>query len=235
MKILVVDDETAISTLIQKLLEQMGHVVSTVRTGSEALTASIHGEFDLLITDLMLPDLQGTEIVRAIKVQSPQLPVIVISALNAAVWARPCEDAGATRFLSKPLDFEELRQEVRLVEKARLNLRIALVDPDAIHRVRLTKTLAALGCEVVPFATTGLARQQLETDRSASLIVVDADLDGADDLIRWGKDVGVVAFVFSSNDTSEREDKVMRAGAAFLLRKPVDTDALLTLANFLAG
>ena len=76
MKILVVDDDPEIADLVKTVLSDGGHDVADVASGSAALQASIMHEYDLLICDLMLPDLEGTEIVRALKAQAPHLPVV---------------------------------------------------------------------------------------------------------------------------------------------------------------
>ncbi len=235
MQILVVEDDDNIAQLVSAILRDDGHEVSNARTGTEALGASITKEYDLLICDLMLPDLQGTEIVRALKAQSPRLPVMVISALSAKDWAKPCEDAGATRFLEKPLDLGALRDEVALVQKARLNLRIALADSDPIHSTRLTKVLTALGCEVVAYGDVTQTKAGIDAGYAAGLLVVDADLPNATDLIRWGKQRGTAAFAFCGALEDSVEDELMRAGAAFIMLKPVDIDALLTQASFMAA
>lgn len=235
MNILVVEDDIHIAKIVASILNGDGHDVATVGSGSAALSAALINEYDLLICDLMLPDLQGTEIVRALKAQSPRLPVMVISALNAREWAKPCEDAGATRFLEKPLDMIALRAEVALVEKARLNLQIAIADSDPIHSTRLTKVLTALGCEVAAFNDTEKLRAEIEAGYAASLLVIDADLPNATDLIRWGRDRGIAAFAFCASLEDTAEDGLMRAGAAFIMLKPVDIDALLTQASFMVA
>jgi DNA-binding response OmpR family regulator len=230
MHVLIVDDDHEIADLVATVLREMGHEVSLVGSGSAALAAALRQEFDLMICDLMLPDLQGDEIVRAVKAQSPRLPVIVMSALEARDWAKACEDAGATRYLQKPVGITELRQEVALVDKARLRLRISLVDPDHFHGTRLTKALTALGCEVQCFLSTHVAAASAE---GFGLFVIDAGAPGAVDLVRAAKARNVPAFVFAEKADAATEDQLMRAGAAFMLAKPIDVDALLTQAAFM--
>jgi DNA-binding response OmpR family regulator len=233
--VLVVEDDEDIARLVGTVLVEEGHQVSHVGTGGAALSAALIHEYDLLICDLMLPDLQGTEIVRALKAQSPRLPVMVISALDAHEWAKPCEDAGATRFLQKPLDIDALREEVTLVQKARLNLRIAIADADRIHSTRLSKVLSALGCEVAAFDTVAATQSGIAAGYAAGLLVIDADLGGAADLITWGKERGIPAFVVCNSVKEDTEDRLMRAGAAFIMTKPVNIDALLTQASFMVA
>ena len=235
MNVLIVEDDLNIGPLVQRLLNEDGHQAEIVTSGSGALTASLMHEYDLLICDLMLPDLQGTELVRALKAQSPRLPVIVMSALNADEWAQPCEDAGATRYLEKPLDIEALRDEIKLVEKARLHLSIAIIDADPIHATHLNKTLQALGCQVSVYGDIAAATSGITAGDPAGLLVVDAGLDGAADLISWAKDRGVPTFAVCDPSKENIDDVLMRAGAAFILGKPVNVDSLLTQASFMVA
>jgi CheY-like chemotaxis protein len=124
------------------------HLVKWVSTATQALSASLLDEFDLLICDVHLPDIQGVELVRAIKAQSPLQPVMTVGDEDVAVWMQTCLDAGASCYLRKPIAFDELLHEIRMVEKARLRLRTVIIDPDPIHRTRVAKTLTALGCQV---------------------------------------------------------------------------------------
>ena len=96
MRILIVEDQPDIADLVKAFLSKHGHEVWTAKTGSKAISEAIAHEFDLLVCDLMLPALQGTEIIRALKAQSPRLPVIVITALDGRDWEQPCRDAGAS-------------------------------------------------------------------------------------------------------------------------------------------
>ena len=137
--------------------------------------------------------------------------------------------------MQKPLAFDELLEEVRLVEKARLNLHIAIVDSDAIHATHLNKTLTALGCAVATYQDVASAMAGIEGGGDAGLLVVDAELESADDLIRWGKEKNIPAFVSCENLDEAGEDRLMRAGAALILGKPIDVDALLTQASFMVG
>lgn len=233
MKVLVVDDNADIATMVATVLTKDGHDVSKACSGSEALSAALLSEYDLLLCDLMLPDLEGTEIIRAIKAQSPRLPVVAMSALDSDRWREACAEAGASCLLQKPIDLKRLRFEVSLVQKARLSLAIALVDPDAIHRIRMQKTLSALGCAVGAFSSTTPAQQHIELGHAIGLIVIDAEAEGAAAFVRWGKQQDILSFVFSGQANANSEDQMLRSGAAFLLRKPVDMDTLLTQAGFL--
>lgn len=235
LRVLVVDDDAEITRMLERMLSASGHAVTTRSRGSEALLAALHEDYDLLICDLMLPDLEGIEVVRAIKSQTPNLPVIVISALEQSEWEQACMDAGAACYLQKPVRLEALRREVELVEKARANLRVALIDPDPIHRTRVTRALSGLGCEVLAF---GEGREALEVlggeGRLPSLLLVDASDPGAALALKLARTQQVASFAFGSVSADE-EERLMREGAALLLPKPVDCDALIIQARFLAN
>lgn len=235
MRVLVVDDDPEILRFLARLLGADGHEVETRARGADALTASLLRDFDLLLCDLMLPDLEGIEVVRAIKSQSPQLPVIVISALDKDVWEQPCLDAGAACYLQKPIRIGELRREVRLVKEARANLRVALVDPDAIHRTRVLKALEQLGCDVRAFDGVEAALEALSSEPlPLSLLLVDAAEPEALRALAFARERQIASFVFGQV-SSDEEERLMRAGAALLLPKPVDCDALIVQARFLAA
>jgi CheY-like chemotaxis protein len=234
VNILVVDDDPQVCSAITDLLRRAGHTVTTVSGGSQALGATLSQDFDVMICDVMLPDIGGIEIIGAIKAQAPQLPVIVLSGADAEAWQKPCEDAGAACFLSKPAMPAEILKEVSLIEKARLSLRVALVDQDRIHRTRLTKLLGAMGCTIESFASAAEAIASVSSGNAPSLWVADATDPDIFKLLENVKTERVPVFAFASAHEAAQEEKMMRAGAALFLAKPIDIDTLLTQASFMA-
>ena len=77
--ILVVDDEEIIRSLFKETLEELGHSVITVETGSEGLELVKQRDFDLVFLDLKMPGMDGAELFRQIKTIKPKLPVIIIT------------------------------------------------------------------------------------------------------------------------------------------------------------
>jgi two-component system nitrogen regulation response regulator GlnG len=111
-RILVVDDDAAIRTVVREALRRQGHVVETVGTIADMRRAL--GDFapDVLVTDVMLPDGDGLEIVPEIVCRHPGLPVIVLSARNTLATAVRATEQGAFDYLPKPFDLEELARAV---------------------------------------------------------------------------------------------------------------------------
>ncbi len=233
MKILIVEADPAAAAWLQAAVQEQGHVTRQVASGTQALMAALAEEYDLLICDMQLPDLHGTELVRALKAQSPLLPVMAIGDGDLQSWDQSCKDCGASCYLQKPLLLEDLRQEVVLVNKARLHLHTVLVDPDPIHRTHVTKGLNSLGCVVVALGSAAeIGKVEL---RAGTLVLVDAAMDGAIETVRFAKSQGATCFVFKERFDATTEEMLMRAGAAYLLEKPINIEQLLTQAAFMAA
>ena len=234
----MVDDDRQVCNSLALLLRGEGHQVTCVYQGSQALTSALAQDFDLMFCDVTLPDLGGTELIRAVKAQAPQLPVVVLSGGDPDVWEKPCEDAGAALFVAKPATRETILREVALVQRARLGLHVILVDTDPIHRTRLTKTMEAMGCVIAPYPSAAAALESpgapVDSKGNGSLWVVDASDPDIMPLLKTIKAGSATVFAFSSSPTPKQEEDLMRAGAALFLSKPINLDTLLTQASFLA-
>jgi two-component system, NtrC family, nitrogen regulation response regulator GlnG len=112
-RILVVDDDSAIRTVVSEALRREGYLVHAV--GSLAAQAQALEKFvpDLLITDVILPDGNGLDVVPDILAKRPDLPVIVLSAQNTLMTAVRATEQGAFDYLPKPFDLDALTQAVR--------------------------------------------------------------------------------------------------------------------------
>ena len=112
-RILVVDDDAAIRTVVGEALRREGynvHAVGSIAAQAQALERYVP---DLLITDVMLPDGNGLDVVPEILARRPDLPVIVLSAQNTLTTAVRATEQGAFDYLPKPFDLEALCQAVR--------------------------------------------------------------------------------------------------------------------------
>lgn len=78
-KILIIDDDGAVRATIRLLLERAGHSVAIAGDGAKGLSILAAEEFDLLFLDIYMPGMDGLETMRAVRVQQPQMPIIVIS------------------------------------------------------------------------------------------------------------------------------------------------------------
>jgi len=113
-RVLVVDDEKALRDFIRRNLEVRGYQVQTAGNGLEALAAIGPGSFDLIILDLMMPNMDGLETARRVREQSI-VPIIVLTALGEQADKVRAFDIGVDDYLTKPFGVEELLARVRAV------------------------------------------------------------------------------------------------------------------------
>lgn len=114
--ILVVEDEAQISRFLQLELEHEGYLATTCADGREALSLALERDFDLIVLDVMLPSLNGIEVLRRLR-QSKQTPVIILTARDQVVDKVTGLDIGADDYMTKPFAIEELLARIRLHTK----------------------------------------------------------------------------------------------------------------------
>lgn len=100
-KILVIDDDTAVTDLLSVLLRSQGFDVTATNSSSDGLGYIRENEPDLIVLDLMMPEIDGWEVCRSVRAFS-QVPIIVLSALNDPSMVASVLDAGADDYLTKP-------------------------------------------------------------------------------------------------------------------------------------
>jgi two-component system KDP operon response regulator KdpE len=111
-RILVVDDEPQIRHSLQTNLENRNYAVMTVASGEEALEAIVRQKPDVIIVDLVLPAMDGIELTRRIREQSP-VPIIVLSAIGDERKKVDALECGADDYVTKPFGMEELAARVK--------------------------------------------------------------------------------------------------------------------------
>lgn len=111
--ILVVDDEASINSLVKEVLSPEGYSVTGVRTARAALSFLRRQRPGLLLTDVRMPGEDGLWLLRVLRSQYPEIPVVMMTGLDDIRTAVSCLRDGAADYLSKPLDVDELRISVR--------------------------------------------------------------------------------------------------------------------------
>jgi two-component system response regulator PilR (NtrC family) len=121
MNILIVDDEEVLQDILVALIREEGHHPISCRTGGEGLDALEREEVDLVLLDLMLPDMHGQEVLRQIRERDPDQVVVVITAYSSIEGAIEAMREGAFHYLPKPFQNEEVRLTLRKgLERRRL-------------------------------------------------------------------------------------------------------------------
>lgn len=113
MKILVVEDEHKIASSIKKGLEQESFAVDVSYTGNDGLDLASTEDYDLIILDTLLPDINGVEICRRLREQNIHVPILMLTAMGQLADKVQGLDAGADDYMTKPFAFEELLARVR--------------------------------------------------------------------------------------------------------------------------
>jgi len=113
MRILLVEDEAKVSNFIERGLMAERYAVDVAREGRSGLEFATQYHYDLIILDLMLPQLDGSEVLRRIRQRDTQVPVLILTARDAVADKVKNIEAGADDYLTKPFAFEELLARVK--------------------------------------------------------------------------------------------------------------------------
>ncbi|MBS5931908.1 MAG: response regulator transcription factor [Clostridiales bacterium] len=117
MRILVVEDERDLNSIIVKRLNKVGYSVDSCYDGEEALDYMRLGEYDVILLDIMLPKMNGLDVVRTLRKKRDKTPVLLLTAKDAIEDRVIGLDSGADDYLVKPFAFEELLARVRVLTR----------------------------------------------------------------------------------------------------------------------
>ncbi len=111
--IVVADDEVLLCKTIGDILRREGYKITLVHDGSQALSLVQREQVDLVLLDLMMPGMNGLQVLERIKQDSPSTRVIMLSGFGSPEYIRQAEKAGADGFIDKPLGIEMLKKRIR--------------------------------------------------------------------------------------------------------------------------
>jgi len=114
-QILVVDDEPTVCKAIQMMLKYYGHDVQTANDGETALELFEAGQYDLIITDYLMPEMKGDQLVTLMKGRRPGQRIIMVTAFAEDFLAYGKPTGGVDFVLNKPFSLEELRAAITRV------------------------------------------------------------------------------------------------------------------------
>ncbi len=118
-KILLVEDEPKVSAFIRRGLEEEGFEVEVAYDGNFGQRLALGREFDLLILDVILPGQSGLDVLKGVRAQDQNLPILLLTALGTTQDKLLGFDGGADDYLVKPFDFAELLARVRALTRRR--------------------------------------------------------------------------------------------------------------------
>ena len=121
MRLLIAEEELEISKVLKMVLEQQKYAVDVVDNGADALDYILDGDYDGVILDLMMPRMDGIEVLRRLRAEENATPVLVLTARSEVSDRVEGLDAGADDFLPKPFAITELLARVRAMLRRRAN------------------------------------------------------------------------------------------------------------------
>ncbi|MFY3743042.1 sigma-54-dependent transcriptional regulator [Anaeromyxobacter sp. Red801] len=172
-RVLVVDDEPKLGRFVQEMLELDGHEVVRAGGGAEALARLGEGAFDVVVTDLRMPQVDGLAVLRAARARTPPPEVVMMTAHGSAESAVEAMKAGAADYVTKPFPMDELRLRVRrLAEQRAAAARsaglVARLAPDLVAEsagmraaVAAAEQVAATDATVLLLGESGTGKSQL--------------------------------------------------------------------------
>ncbi|HDK7216042.1 TPA: response regulator transcription factor [Clostridium botulinum] len=119
VKILIVEDEEKLSRFIELELKHEGYEIVKANNGRTGLEIAEKGEADLVLLDIMLPEINGLEVLRRLR-RTSDIPIIMLTARDAVMDKVSGLDAGADDYITKPFAIEELLARIRTVLKKRI-------------------------------------------------------------------------------------------------------------------
>jgi DNA-binding NtrC family response regulator len=139
--ILIVDDEANMRLVMQMALEEDGHRVLTAESGEAAMEILRDTDLDVILTDLKMPGMSGQELIEHCQQACPDVPVIVVTAFGSIRSAIECIHAGASDYMTKPFEPEQLQVAVnsalRLHDLLQQNRQLKAAASDSAQRRRL--------------------------------------------------------------------------------------------------
>ena len=139
LSLLLVDDDVELCGMMREFFAQEGHRLDCIYNGREGLTAALNGSYDLVILDVMLPIVDGFEVLQRLR-RRKDLPVIMLTARVQQKDRIRGLDAGADDYLPKPFDPDELLARVRAVLRRSESLARAGAEEILIGNIRVSPT-----------------------------------------------------------------------------------------------
>jgi signal transduction histidine kinase/CheY-like chemotaxis protein len=229
LRILLAEDDPANRRAATLLLDRLGHRVDAVVDGAEAAEAALRDEYDLVLMDLHMPNVDGLTATRLIRAGRPGTRPLIV-ALTASITEEnrvACREAGMDGFLPKPIEPERLARALAGIPATAVRARTVLYVDDDDMLLRLVTRIAA-GVPDVTLLTASVPETALELARTQEpdLILLDLNLTGAggeevlEKLRADPATAGIRVVIVSGDVATETVERLRRAGADGYLAKP---------------
>lgn len=214
MTVLVVDDSPTILAWVRSMLTPLGHVVHTARSGKEALAILDEQQIQLVMTDLVMPGMDGAELLKRVRQRKDRMPVVVMSGVGSVEDAVELLRVGADEFLPKPIRQDELLACLERVSAKASVYAEARLFSTIVQEARQRPPIERLG-ELL----THYARLHGSPARAFSLEALDTLMrfDGSDAQFEGLVEAGIVAAsgpVVEQADLSGRQSEALPTAPA---------------------
>ncbi len=181
-RILVVDDDDSIRSLLEQELSEAGYQIEQAKNGKEALECIRKNRPDLIILDVMMPEMNGFDVAAILKndPQTMDIPIIILSIVQDK--ARGFR-IGVDRYLTKPIDTAQLFTEVgNLLEQGKSKKKVMVVDEDAAAVRSLTEVLQTKGYQVVESDGKELVEKAIANQ--PDIIILNSIFSGKQEIVK---------------------------------------------------
>jgi len=113
--ILIVDDSSTALQTLENVLKSEGHQVTRAEDGMKGLMKAVGKDFDLVISDLNMPKMNGIEMTKRLRGERPALPIFLLTTEGRQEMAKQAKEAGATGWITKPFKLEQLKSAIAKV------------------------------------------------------------------------------------------------------------------------
>lgn len=253
-KILVVDDNLTNRCILKNQLEIWNLVPTLANSGDEAI--KILGEqnhFDLLLTDMQMPDMDGCELAQIVQQQYPQLPIILLSSVGdernkqyaglfKSILTKPIKQEMLCKLIinelrgkAKPAsDIQSVKQKLSADFAKEHPLKILVAEDNLINQKLTLKILSKLGFTGVVLAENGQEVIEIASQQPYDIILMDMqmpEIDGleATRIIRKGMEIQPIIIAMTANAMKEDRDECLKAGMDDFLSKPVKLEELVNM------
>ena len=233
--ILIVDDEPEVLKAVSQLVRAEGYDVMLAESGDRALGILTRRSFDLILTDLMMPGINGWQLLEAAKREYPDTKVVVLTGYIDQQGESILVDRNADGYLVKPIDVAKLRALLSnlLDGDEVIGAHVSVVDDDRITLTMVEGVLAEHGILVNPFTSPGAALQHALDDRP-HLFIVDLQMPEVSgfDFIKQIRDTtslsDIPVIVLTGSAERGHVSQAVALGVSGFVAKPYDANDLVT-------
>ena len=148
MRVLIIEDDRMLARLVERMLGEAGYAVDVTRSADEGRERALAGQYDAILLDLELPDRSGLEVVRALRREGREVPVLIMTGRDDDEDIVKGLDAGADDYLLKPVSAEVLKARLRAAVRRGGSARVDQITIGDLSMNRLTRQVVAGGREI---------------------------------------------------------------------------------------